>query len=92
MAHIPLMEDQDSELGDAPSYEDVRNSQNGTSFFFRSEKSMDHERAVANAHVAIRMGFLRKVLGILSFQFLATVIFCSVLYLTPGVRGFIQQQ
>jgi len=89
MAHIPLMEDQDSELGDAPSYDDV---QNGTSFLFRTEKSIDHEKAVAHAHVSIRMGFLRKVLGILSFQFLATVIFCTVLYLTPGVRGFVQQQ
>lgn len=37
-------------------------------------------------------GFLRKVFGILSFQFLATFVFCFVLYLTPGVRGFVQQQ
>lgn len=56
MAHIPLMEDQDSELGDIPSYEDVQNNGDGTSFFFRTEKSIDHEKAVANAHVSIRLG------------------------------------
>lgn len=42
--------------------------------------------------IYIISGFLRKVLGILSFQFLATFIFCTILYLTPGVRGFVQQQ
>ncbi|KAI1723174.1 protein lifeguard 4-like isoform X1 [Ditylenchus destructor] len=48
--------------------------------------------SVAFAHVSIRLGFLRKVLGILSFQFVVTVAFCTALYMTPGVKGFLQQQ
>uniref|UniRef100_A0AC34QGQ4 Uncharacterized protein n=2 Tax=Panagrolaimus sp. JU765 TaxID=591449 RepID=A0AC34QGQ4_9BILA len=92
MAHIPLMSDQDAEMGDVPTYEEVQNSQNGTSFLFRSTKQTEQEKAVAQAHVSIRLGFLRKVLGILGFQFLTTIVFGLVLYLTPGVRGFMQQQ
>lgn len=48
--------------------------------------------SVAFAHVSIRLGFLRKVLGILAFQFVVTVVFCTALYMTPGVKGFLQQQ
>lgn len=62
--------------------------------------------AVAFAHISIRMGmlwnkkkenlkilgFLRKVLGILAFQFLLTVSISVALYLTPNVRGFVQNQ
>ena len=66
MAHIPLMEDQDSELGDAPSYDDV---ENGTSFLFRTEKSIDHEKAVAHAHVSIRMGEFSLLLNMCQYTF-----------------------
>ncbi|KAH7701922.1 Protein TMBI-4 [Aphelenchoides avenae] len=44
------------------------------------------------ANVSIRMGFLRKVLGILAFQFIVMVVVCTALYMTPMVRGFVQQQ
>jgi hypothetical protein len=62
--------------------------------------------AVAMAQLHIRLGiqinleanligflaFLRKVLGILAFQFVATVILCTAFYMTEGVKTFIQQQ
>jgi len=48
--------------------------------------------SVAAERISIRLGFLRKVFGILSFQLLMTITACTVLYLTPGVRGFVQQQ
>lgn len=37
-------------------------------------------------------GFLRKVLGVLSFQLVTTAVFCFALYVTPEVRLFLQQQ
>jgi FtsH-binding integral membrane protein len=92
MAHIPLMSEQDLEEGDLPTYEDTQNQKNNGQHYFPASKTVEHEAAVAQAHVTIRLGFLRKVFGILSFQFLATFVFCFVLYLTPGVRGFVQQQ
>uniref|UniRef100_A0AC35GAI7 Uncharacterized protein n=1 Tax=Panagrolaimus sp. PS1159 TaxID=55785 RepID=A0AC35GAI7_9BILA len=92
MAHIPLMSEQDLEEGDLPTYEDTQNQKNNDQHYFPASKTVEHEAAVAHASKQIRLGFLRKVFGILSFQFLATFVFCFVLYLTPGVRGFVQQQ
>uniref|UniRef100_A0A7E4UM84 Inhibitor of apoptosis-promoting Bax1-domain-containing protein n=1 Tax=Panagrellus redivivus TaxID=6233 RepID=A0A7E4UM84_PANRE len=94
MARIPLLSDQDLEA-DLPSYEDTQERPAGadgaeTSFF--SSKRVEFEDSVAAAHVSIRLAFLRKVFGILAFQFGATFAFCLVIYLTPGVRGFIQNQ
>lgn len=54
MAHIPLMNDQDPEIGEAPNYDDVRN--NGDTFFFRTKQNIENENAVKYAHVSIRMG------------------------------------
>ncbi|KAI6174409.1 hypothetical protein M3Y98_01186900 [Aphelenchoides besseyi] len=92
--HVPLLRDQDSdhedvERGGPPSYEQVQND--GARFMGPKMRS-DGKDPVALADASIRLGFLRKVLGILSFQFAATVILCAALYLTPVIRGFVQQQ
>uniref|UniRef100_A0A915DNY0 Uncharacterized protein n=1 Tax=Ditylenchus dipsaci TaxID=166011 RepID=A0A915DNY0_9BILA len=115
MASVPLMSDQDVELGALPSYEEALQGKNGASK--ATETSTNNSRtpgkqqkkigglfgnhfddvadssAVAFAQVSIRLAFLRKVLGILSFQFMVTVVFSTVrLYMTPGVKGFVQEQ
>ena len=128
MAKVPLLSDQDVEMGGGlPNYDDIENfgekktnsglitnsrtpnsnnsnnndtntnSTNNLPLGGLFSKNLDehgegNSNAVAFANLAIRLGFLRKVLGILSFQFAVTVAFCTVLYLTPVVRGFIQQQ
>jgi len=50
-----------------------------------------HGSSVAAAHVGIRMGFLRKVFGILSVQLLFTTIIGAIFLFTPGVKGLVQQ-
>ncbi|GAB6032222.1 Transmembrane BAX inhibitor motif-containing protein 4 [Chamberlinius hualienensis] len=44
---------------------------------------------VAQAHVYIRMGFLRKVYGILCAQLLATTIVAAICKFTPAVSSFV---
>lgn len=56
MANIPLMSEQDLEDNDLPTYEDTQNDKNSTNFFFANPKVVEHEAAVANAHVTIRLG------------------------------------
>jgi len=102
--NVPLLEaiehdssDEDVERGPLPNYaEATRDAQAGqrVGFMGSSRKTgiQMGKDPVALGDVSLRLGFLRKVLGILSFQFAATVILCTVLYLTPVVRGFIQQQ
>lgn len=46
---------------------------------------------VAQANIYVRLGFLRKVYGILCTQLLFTVIVASVTKFTPAVRSFISQ-
>ncbi|KAK7102467.1 hypothetical protein V1264_020682 [Littorina saxatilis] len=46
---------------------------------------------VATAHVYIRLGFLRKVYGILSAQILATTLVASVFLLNDSAKLFVQQ-
>ncbi|OQR68515.1 protein lifeguard 4-like [Tropilaelaps mercedesae] len=46
---------------------------------------------VAKAHVTIRMGFLRKVYGILSLQLLVAVVLTAVAMFLPPVRLFISE-
>ncbi|MFH4976454.1 hypothetical protein AB6A40_003163 [Gnathostoma spinigerum] len=102
MATIPLMSDQDVELGTLPSYDDViTGKKSGTTVGskrqlpFLGEHLADdaaEATAVAYANVSIRLGFLRKVLGILTFQLVATTVFCTALYTTHRVREFVQDQ
>ncbi|KAI6226233.1 hypothetical protein M3Y99_01312600 [Aphelenchoides fujianensis] len=94
--HVPLLNAQDSddsdvERGPVPAYEHaIRQAADTTTPSFlggHAKPLREGKEPVALADAAIRMGFLRKVLGILSFQFLATVVLCGALYLTPVVRG-----
>lgn len=48
------------------------------------------EASVHQAEVAIRLGFLRKVYGILSAQLLFTVLVCGVCMLVTPVKDFVQ--
>ncbi|XP_076468612.1 protein lifeguard 4-like [Babylonia areolata] len=45
---------------------------------------------VASAHVYIRLGFLRKVYGILSVQLLVTTLMATVFLLNESIQGFVQ--
>jgi len=69
-----------------------RQNGGGMGMFSRYMSDVDDAGAVAFAQLSIRLGFLRKVFGILAFQFTATVIVCTALYMTPHVRSFIQNQ
>ncbi|CAH0722937.1 unnamed protein product, partial [Brenthis ino] len=76
MAGIPLMYAQeDCELGGKESMED--------DFAYRNN--------VMNADKEIRLGFIRKVYGLLTVQLLATVAIASVFMLVKPVQGFIHQ-
>ncbi|XP_022080312.1 protein lifeguard 4-like [Acanthaster planci] len=45
---------------------------------------------VATAHVSIRLGFLRKVFGILSTQLLVTTVVGAIFMYTDGVKAYVQ--
>ncbi|CAD6189222.1 unnamed protein product [Caenorhabditis auriculariae] len=47
---------------------------------------------VAAERVSIRINFLRKVLGIVSFQLLLTIGICTAIYCTPGSKDFLKAQ
>lgn len=63
----------------------------------RGEKSMDdsiendfaYRNNVLHASKAIRMGFIRKVYGLLTMQLLLTVIVASMCMFTPQIKSFI---
>uniref|UniRef100_A0A0M3I3L9 Transmembrane BAX inhibitor motif-containing protein 4 n=2 Tax=Ascaris TaxID=6251 RepID=A0A0M3I3L9_ASCLU len=100
MATIPLMIDQDVESGQLPAYEEAVDARQGKTAplrsirhaFFRNDfgKEAAAMGAVAYANVSIRLGFLRKVLGILSVQLLLTTVCSVTLYLIPNFRYFLQ--
>ncbi|GFO06307.1 protein lifeguard 4-like isoform x1 [Plakobranchus ocellatus] len=46
---------------------------------------------VASAHIYIRMGFMRKVYGILSVQLLITTIVAAVFMAHEGIQDYVQQ-
>lgn len=82
--------------GAAPFWADLRGSRkvNGQigAMFAKQLGPSDHSDSVAMAQLHIRLAFLRKVLGILAFQFVVTVVLCTAFYVTDDVRLFIQQQ
>ncbi|TKR83208.1 hypothetical protein L596_016833 [Steinernema carpocapsae] len=98
MATIPLMSDQDLEEGlGLPDYDDATKGNKSKraprgSQLYRFAENTASMGMVAQANIAIRLGFLRKVFGILSFQLISTIVLSTALYVTPGVRGFVQQQ
>ncbi|VDM92054.1 unnamed protein product [Onchocerca ochengi] len=98
MATVPLLIEDDIELGSPPSYEEVANGKRTLqnhpiwSFNSNSEKTITNLAAVIYATVNIRLGFLRKIFGILSVQLLITAIICTALYATEEIRLFLQEQ
>ncbi|XP_038045346.1 protein lifeguard 4-like isoform X2 [Patiria miniata] len=46
---------------------------------------------VATAHLSIRLGFLRKVFGILSTQLLVTTVVSAIFMYTDGVKAYVQK-
>ncbi|CAG9531528.1 unnamed protein product [Cercopithifilaria johnstoni] len=99
-AAVPLLLE-DVELGLPPSYEEAKNGKRilhnrplRYHWFFNSNssKATTSLTPVIFSTLAIRLGFLRKVFGILSLQFLITVVLCTTLYVTPEVLLFLQQQ
>ncbi|KAI6190950.1 Transmembrane BAX inhibitor motif-containing protein 4 [Aphelenchoides bicaudatus] len=96
-AQVPLLEaeevDDDVERGALPNYAEAAQSGQRVGFVAGAKPNLRPGKdPVALADTRLRMGFLRKVLGILLFQFGVTVILSTALYLTPVVRGFIHQQ
>jgi len=55
------------------------------------EDDFCYNNNVAQANVYVRMGFLRKVYGILSMQLLVTTITACVLRFTPIIRSYVNQ-
>jgi protein lifeguard len=45
---------------------------------------------VSQAHVTVRLGFLRKVYGILSVQLLATTIISAIIMSIDGIKEYVQ--
>ncbi|CAD5229019.1 unnamed protein product [Bursaphelenchus okinawaensis] len=96
--NVPLLNpdsDSDSDVDVEARLPTYAQTETGAGFKFmlgNNGQPRDGKEAVALSDVHIRIGFLRKVLGILSFQFVVTVILCGAVYLTPTVRGFVQHQ
>ncbi|VDK72150.1 unnamed protein product [Litomosoides sigmodontis] len=99
-AAVPLLLE-DIELGLPPTYEEVANGkqtlqnrplQHHWFFNFNPNKAATNLVPVIFSTIAIKLGFLRKVFGILSLQLLITAVLCTTLYITPEVRLFLQQQ
>ncbi|VDM09719.1 unnamed protein product [Wuchereria bancrofti] len=100
-ATVPLLLEEDIELGSPPSYKEAvdgertlqnRSLQRHWFFDFNFGKATANFAPVIFANVGIRLGFLRKVFGILSLQLLITAVFCTALYVTSEIRLFLQQQ
>lgn len=53
------------------------------------EDDFAYRNNVANATQNIRMGFIRKVYGLLSMQLLLTVIVAGMCMMTPQIKEFI---
>ncbi|CAI5455607.1 unnamed protein product [Caenorhabditis angaria] len=47
---------------------------------------------VASANRMIRIAFLRKVLGIVSFQIILTIAICTAIYFIPNSKSFLQRK
>lgn len=56
------------------------------------EDDFAYRNNVANATQAVRMGFIRKVYGLLSMQLLLTVVVAAICAGTPQVKDFIHQK
>lgn len=54
------------------------------------EEDFLHGVHVANSHLSIRMGFLRKVYAILSVQMIVTTAMCALFMMNPAITAFVQ--
>ncbi|CAJ0963457.1 unnamed protein product, partial [Mesorhabditis belari] len=97
MTSIRMPRDDEEAL--LPEYEEARSPRQAagtaprTQFWPKDIEGMNQdakEGSVNSSHVHIRMAFLRKVFGILSFQIVLTTAICAAIYMTPGIKEFVQ--
>jgi len=88
---VPLMSDMDDmERGNVKVLQSGGASSGKRGFLFNSAETFDNDKCVAAAQVSIRMGFLRKVFGILAVQLTVTTIVSAFVVMYPGAKGFVQ--
>ncbi|KAL3281055.1 hypothetical protein HHI36_004279 [Cryptolaemus montrouzieri] len=80
MATVPILQE-DFERGDKMEEED---------YHYDIEDDFAYRNNVANAPKAIRLGFMRKVYGLLSIQLLLTTIVAGACMCTPPLKAFVQ--
>lgn len=76
---VPLILEEDCERG-GKEYEDG------------IENDFAYRNNVAQAAKHVRLGFIRKVYGLLSLQLLLTVVIASIFMFTPPVTEFIHKK
>jgi len=98
---IPLMEDDDSPIGDPAAKVNRSNSRpmdapaatrsggDGKGRYAILD-DFNYNNNVASANVYIRLGFLRKVYGILSAQLVMTTLVAALFMSSETVKGFVQ--
>lgn len=74
---VPLILEEDCERG-GKSYDEEG-----------IENDFAYRNNVSQAPKAIRMGFIRKVYGLLSMQLLLTVVVASICLFTPPIKSFV---
>lgn len=79
MAYVPILQE-DFERGGKMEDEEE----------FNIEDDFAYRNSVANAPKAIRLGFMRKVYGLLSTQLLLTTIVAAACMYTDPVKTFVQ--
>jgi FtsH-binding integral membrane protein len=47
---------------------------------------------VAQSHVTVRLGFIRKVYGILAAQLSFTTLICFIMMMSPSLSGFVKEK
>ncbi|XP_071961507.1 protein lifeguard 4-like [Antedon mediterranea] len=55
------------------------------------EDDFNYGSNVATAHIQVRMGFLRKVYGILSLQLIVTTVTAALFMSSSTIKGYVQQ-
>lgn len=93
-AEVGLLHDQDdSDHDTSPMLNSGQNNTSGNESMWPKDMIGRNLGAkmgtVASEKISIRMAFLRKVFGILSFQVVYTIAICVALYKTPGLQSFI---
>lgn len=79
MSSVPLILEEDCERGGKHSEDGIEDD-----FAYRNN--------VLNATQGVRMGFIRKVYGLLTVQLLFTAVIAGSMMLTPQIRNFVQSK